>query len=82
MLMPSMGFCSTPLTWVGCSMPAASRIVGARSMTWWNWVRNSPRAAIPRGHETAMPLRVPPKCDAICFIHWNGASSAHAQAAL
>ena len=29
-----------------------------------------------------MPLRVPPKCEAICFIHWNGASSAHAQAAL
>ena len=26
-----------------------------------------------------MPLRVPPKCEATCFIHWNGASSAQAQ---
>jgi len=29
-----------------------------------------------------MPLREPPKCEATCFIHWNGASSAQAQATL
>ena len=29
-----------------------------------------------------MPLRVPPKCEATCFIHWNGESSAHAQPTL
>lgn len=32
--------------------------------------------AILRGHETASPLRVPPKWEATCFIHWKGASSA------
>ena len=79
MLTPSIGFCSIPLTDVGSAMPAASRIVGTRSITWWNWLRSSPRAAIPPGHEIAIPLREPPKWDATCFIHWNGASSAHAQ---
>ena len=34
------------------------------------------------GHDTANPLRVPPKCEATCFIHWNGASSAQAQPTL
>ena len=29
-----------------------------------------------------MPLRDPPKWEATCFIHWNGASSAHAHGAL
>jgi hypothetical protein len=32
-----MGFCWTPLTLIGSGSPAASRIVGATSMTWWNW---------------------------------------------
>ena len=26
-----------------------------------------------------MPLRVPPKCEATCLVHWNGVSNAHAQ---
>jgi hypothetical protein len=34
------------------------------------------------GHITAMPLRVPPKWLATCFIHLNGESSAHAQPTL
>ena len=28
-----------------------------------------------------MPLREPPKCEATCFIHWKGVSSAQAQPA-
>ena len=24
-----------------------------------------------------MPCRVPPKCEAICFVHENGVSNAH-----
>ena len=34
------------------------------------------------GHDIAIALRVPPKCEATCFIHWNGESSAHAQPTL
>jgi len=30
------------------------------------------------GHEIAIPCRVPPKCEAICFTHLNGVSNAHA----
>ncbi len=82
MLTPSMGFCSMPLTMDGSAIPATSRIVGTRSMTWWNWLRCSPAASIPAGQETASPLRVPPKWEATCFIHWNGASNAHAHPTL
>ena len=51
-------------------------------MMWWNCDLISPVALIRFGHERAMPLRVAPKCDATCFIHWKGESSAHAHAAL
>ncbi|COY32379.1 Uncharacterised protein [Mycobacterium tuberculosis] len=34
MLTPSMGCCCTPLTNNGSGNPAASRMVGATSMTW------------------------------------------------
>jgi hypothetical protein len=30
------------------------------------------------GHEIAVPWRTPPKCDAICLVHENGVSNAHA----
>jgi hypothetical protein len=36
MLTPSIGFCAMPLTVTGSGRPAASRIVGRMSMTWWN----------------------------------------------
>ena len=39
-------------------------------MTWWNWLRISPLAAMPAGQWTMVPLRVPPKCDATCLVHW------------
>ena len=68
MLVPAIGTCVMPLTLCGCGMPAASRMVGTTSITWWNWVRMPPRSAMPRGQDTAMPLRVPPKCDAICLV--------------
>jgi hypothetical protein len=42
MLTPCSGSCMTPFTMVGCGSPAASRIVGATSMTWWNCERISP----------------------------------------
>ena len=54
MLTPSIGFCFTPLTSVGSGMPAASRMVGAMSMTWWNCERTPPcvlDAVRPRDHQ-------------------------------
>ena len=36
---------------------------------------------IRRGHETTIGFRVPPRCDATCFPHWNGVLPAHAQPA-
>ena len=68
-----------PLTKVGSGSPATSRIVAATSMMWWNWLRISPRAANPLGQWTMVPLRVPPKCDATCLVHWYGVSMACAQ---
>ena len=40
---PCSGICWTPCTNVGSGSPAASRIVGATSMTWWNWRGSRPR---------------------------------------
>jgi hypothetical protein len=55
MLTPCIGFWVTPLTCLGCGSPAASRMVGATSMTWVNWWRSSPVAWIPRGQWTMVP---------------------------
>ena len=30
-------------------MPMHSRIVGTMSITWWYWLRTSPRASMPFG---------------------------------
>ena len=79
MLVPSIGDCCTPFTIVGSGRPAASRIVGATSITWVNCDRSPPRSSIPSGQCTMVPLRVPPQCDATCLVHWNGVSIAHAQ---
>ena len=79
MLTPSIGFCAIPLTNVGWRIPAASRIVGAMSMTWWNCERNPPLIAIRAGQETIRGLRVPPKWEAICLVHWKGVLIAQAQ---
>jgi hypothetical protein len=76
MLTPCSGICCTPLTAVGAGRPAASSTVGATSMTWWNCVRTSPRDRMPFGQWTMVPLRVPPQCDATCFVHWYGVSMA------
>ena len=70
MLTPCSGFCWTPWTNVGVGSPAASSTVGATSITCVNWVRISPRALMPAGQWTIVPLRVPPQCEAICFVHW------------
>src|SRR6266851_8351436 len=77
MLTPSIGLCLMPLTVCGALIPVASRIVGAMSMMWWNWVRMPPASLMRAGHEMAMPCRVPPKCDATCLVHLNGVSNAH-----
>ena len=69
MLVPSYGACCTLFTTVGAGMPAASRTVGAMSMTWQNCDRTSPFALMPFGQCTIVPLRVPPKCDATCLVH-------------
>ena len=79
MLTPSIGLCVTPCTVFGSGRPAASRTVGATSITWWNWLRTSPFAWMPRGQWTTVPFRVPPQCDATCFVHWYGVSIACAQ---
>jgi hypothetical protein len=49
------------------------------SITWWNCDRSPPVSLIRAGHELPMGLRVPPKCDATCFIYWNGDDPAQAQ---
>ena len=74
-----MGICGTPLTDLGSGRPAASRIVGATSITCPNCVRISFFALMPFGQETTMPLRVPPKSEGTCFIQPNGLSKATAQ---
>ena len=76
MLTPSIGFCWMPLTMSGAWMPAASRMVGTMSITWWNWVRIPPTSLIWPGQEIASPCRVPPKCDATCLVHLKGVSNA------
>src|SRR3954453_14218338 len=77
MLTPSIGVCLMPLTKSGALMPVASRIVGTISMMWWNWVRMPPASLMRSGHEIARPCRVPPKCEATCFVYLNGVSNAH-----
>ena len=79
MLTPWIGVCWTPCTNVGSASPAASSTVAATSMTCENCVRTSPFALIPSGQCTTVPLRVPPKCDATCLVHWYGVSIACAQ---
>ena len=70
MLVPSIGACCTPLTKSGSGSPAASRMVGATSMTWQNWERMPPLLAIPAGQCTMVPFRVPPQWEATCLVHW------------
>ncbi len=36
---------------------------------------------MPFGHEMTIGLRVPPKCEAISFVYWNGVLPAQAQPA-
>ena len=62
-----MGFCATPLMLVGAGTPAASSSVGMMSITEQNCVRRPPLSLMRAGHEMTMPLRVPPKCEAICL---------------
>ncbi len=79
MLVPSSGRCWMPLTKLGAVMPAASRMVGSMSMKWLNWLRMPPTSLIRAGQDMTMPCRVPPKCEAICFVHLNGVSKAQVQ---
>ena len=74
-----MGDCCTPFTVVGSGSPAASRMVGATSMQCVNWVRSPPCSSMPFGQCTIVPLRVPPQCEATCFVHCSGEFIAHAQ---
>ena len=65
MLVPSMGDCSTPLTMVGSGSPAASRMVGATSMTWVNWERSPPCSldAVRPVHDGAVAGAAPVRGD-------------------
>ena len=76
-----MGVCTLPFTLLGCGKPAASRIVGATSMTCENWRRMPPFCWTPFGQWMTVPLRVPPKSEATCLVHWKGVSKATAQPA-
>jgi hypothetical protein len=76
-----IGFWGVPLTIFGSGRLAASSTVGATSMTWWNWERTSPFAVTRFGHDTMIPVRLPPKFDATCFVQVNGVSPATAQPA-
>jgi hypothetical protein len=79
MLVPCIGTCVTPWTSVGSGTPVLSSTVGATSMTWQNWLRSSPLAAMPLGQCRIVPLRVPPQCEATCLVHWYGVHIAWAQ---
>ena len=79
--LPCMGCCSIPSTVSGSGMPAASRIVGATSITWVNGVRRAPASLTWAGQWRTMGSRVPPRCEPTCLPHWNGVFPAHAQAA-
>ena len=63
----------------GAGMPQTSRIVGTTSIMWWNWLRMPPTSLMWPGHETHMPCRMPPKCEAICLVQLNGVSNAQVQ---
>ena len=45
----------------GGSIPSASSTVGTMSMAWANWVRSSPLALMPFGHETMNGSETPPR---------------------
>lgn len=55
MLTPSIGLCATPLTITGAWIPAAWRMVGTMSITWWNWLRIAPASLMRLGQAIAMP---------------------------
>ena len=44
-----MGVCGVPLTILGSGRAAASRMVGATSMTCENWLRKPPFSLMPFG---------------------------------
>ena len=64
MLAPSNGACCTLLTTVGCGSPAASRTVGAMSMTWQNWTRDLalPLDAVGPVHDRAVARSAEVRC--------------------
>ena len=51
------------------------------SLTWWNCARGVRSGLMPFGQEMTIGLRVPPKCDAISLVCWNGVLPAHAHPA-
>jgi hypothetical protein len=69
-----------PSDYSGAGIPAASRIVGTMSITWWNWLRMPPSSLMRAGQEMTAPLRTPPRYEAICFTHLYGVSKAKLQA--
>ena len=78
---PCIGCCSMPSTWVGAGIPAMSRMVGPMSMQCVKWDRTAPPSLIRAGQWITIGFRVPPRCEATCLPHWNGAFDAHAHAA-
>ena len=74
-----MGFCLTPSTDFGAGIFDASSTVGMTSMTCVNCVRMLPGSLMPLGQVITIGLRVPPKCEATCLTHCNGALPAQAQ---
>ena len=70
MLTPSIGFCCTPLTIVGCGRPADLEDRRRDVDDVVELVADLALALMPRGQWTIVPLRVPPQCEATCLVHW------------
>ena len=79
MLTPCSGICWMPLTNVGLGETGGVEHRRRDVDDVVELVRTSPRASKPFGQCTIVPLRVPPKCEATCLVHWYGVSIACAQ---
>ena len=80
MLVPSIGCWGTPSTRLGLRDAGGVEDRGQHIDDVVELVARPRRDPLmPAGQCTIIPLRVPPKCEATCLVHWYGVSSASAQ---
>jgi len=66
--------CATHATLAGSAMPAPRGLVGNDVVPAWpNCGAQAAAVADALGQASTMGLRVPPRCEATCLVHWNGA---------